>query len=113
MNGTSPVLIAFVRGLLLAAGTAAVGAVGAYVTAHSDELGKAWWVPVAVLGWRTVEGTWDRFVRGQHPQDGIAGGRPALAGAAEDHAPYPAGPPPEEAGPQLQRAGEFDYIDTP
>lgn len=70
----SPVFVAFIRGLVIAAVGGAVTAVTAYTTDHSADLGI--YATVALSVWRLAEGAFDKWVRGQQPQDGPTGGRP-------------------------------------
>lgn len=76
MNPVSPAIVALVRGAVLAVGTAAAGAITIFATDNSDTLRRYWWGPLVLIGARSLEGLFDKL-RGQAPQAGLAGGKPA------------------------------------
>lgn len=76
MKAKSPPVVAFVRGLILAVIGAAASTAVIYASNNGDTIKQYAWAPFVLVGLRVVEG-WVDKARGQAPQQGVLGSKPA------------------------------------
>lgn len=84
MNPKSPPVVAFVRGLILAIAGAGASTAVIYASNNGDTIKSYWWAPFVLVGLRSIEGAVDKL-RGQAPQAGVLGGKPANPTAYVDN----------------------------